>query len=138
MSDPHATNGHAAHSHEKSDASPGSVAGFEFALLLLCAVSMALMAGLFYYLTERETVADTSRSPLATERVVPPSPNLQISPTADLEQLRAEEETRLQTYGWVDQEQQIVRIPVEKAMDIVAERGVPATLPAATGQGQSQ
>jgi hypothetical protein len=107
-------------------------------LLLLAAVSMALMAGLFYYLTERETVADNSRSPLAVERQAPPSPNLQISPTADLEQLHAEEETRLRTYGWVDQEQQIVRIPVEKAMDIVAERGVPAALPAATGRGQLQ
>jgi len=138
MSDPHATNGHAAHSHEKSDASPGSVAGFELALLLLCAVSMALMAGLFYYLTERETVADTSRSPLAVERQAPPAPNLQISPAAGLEQLRAEEETRLHTYGWVDQEQQTVRIPVDKAMDIVAERGMPAALPAANGQGQSQ
>ena len=138
MSDPYATNGHAAHSHEKSDASPGSVAGFELALLLLCAIAMALMAGLFYYLTKREAVADTSRSPLSTERVAPPAPNLQISPTADLEQLGAEEETRLHTYGWVDQKQQIVRIPVEKAMDIVAERGLPAALPAAIGQGQSQ
>jgi hypothetical protein len=137
MSDPHATNGQAAPGHETSDASPGSVAGFELALLVLAAFAMALMAGLFYYLTERESVADTSRSPLAAERTAPPAPNLQISPTADLKQLRAEEEDRIRTYGWVDKEQQIVRIPLEKAMEIVAARGVPAALPAATGSRQS-
>ncbi len=134
MSDPHVGHGHSEHGHEKSDANPGSIAGFEVALLLLAVVSMAAMGGLFYYFTNREAVADTSRSPLATERSLPPIPNLQVNPASDLEQLRVEENKRLNTYGWVDKEQGIVRIPVEKAMEVVAKQGLPRQLPPATGQ----
>ena len=133
MSDPHAAHGHSEHGHEKSDAHPESIAGFEVALLLLAVLSMAAMGGLFYYFTNREAVADTSRSPLATERVLPPAPNLQVSPASDLEQLRADENMRLNTYGWVDKEQGVVRIPVEKAMEMVAKQGLPVRLPPATG-----
>src|SRR5262245_12328640 len=32
----------------------------------------------------------------------PPEPRLQQSPVSDLAQMRAEEETRLDTYGWVE------------------------------------
>ena len=134
MSDPHAAHGHSEHSHEKSDAHPGSIAGFEVALLLLVVFSMAAMGGLFYYLSHREAVADTSRSPLAVEGALPPAPNLQVAPASDIEQLHAAENMRLNTYGWVDKEQGVVRIPIEKAMEIVAKQGLPVRLPPATGQ----
>jgi hypothetical protein len=134
MSDPHAGHEHSGHGHEKSDAHPGSIAGFEVALLVLAIVSMAAMGGLFYYFTNREAVADTSRSPLAAEGALPPAPNLQVSPASDLEQLHADENMRLNTYGWVDKEQGVIRIPIEKAMEIVAKQGLPVRLPPATGQ----
>ena len=40
--------------------------------------------------------------------------------------VRAAEEKVLQTYGWVDKEQKIVRIPIDRAMELLAERGLPA------------
>ncbi len=134
MSDPHVEHGSLEHGHEKSDAHPGSIAGFEIALLLLAVLSMAAMGGLFYYLTNREAIADTSRSPLAAERSLPPAPHLQVSPASDIEQLHADENKRINTYGWVDKEQGVVRIPVEKAMEIVATQGLPAQLAPATGR----
>jgi hypothetical protein len=57
---------------------------------------------------------------------LPPAPRLQSDPPFDLERLRAEEKARLETYGWVNRERGIARIPVERAMDLVIERGLPA------------
>ncbi len=40
--------------------------------------------------------------------------------------LRAEEEAVLTQYGWVDRQAKVVRVPIDRAIDLVAERGVPA------------
>jgi hypothetical protein len=65
---------------------------------------------------------------------LPPAPNLQVTPASDLDQLRAEEDLRLNTFDWVDKEQGVVRIPVQTAMEVVVKQGLPAQLPPATGQ----
>jgi hypothetical protein len=36
---------------------------------------------------------------------------------------------QLETYGWVDKEGGVVRIPIERAMDLVLERGLAAEKP---------
>jgi hypothetical protein len=61
---------------------------------------------------------------LPTGRAQPPAPRLQIDPKADLEHLRAQERERLTTYGWVDRERRIARIPIERAMELLAGRGL--------------
>jgi hypothetical protein len=61
---------------------------------------------------------------------------------ADLAALRAEEDAALHSYGWVDKGRGVARIPVEEAMRLLAERGLPRTAPepsptpAATGKAQ--
>ena len=40
--------------------------------------------------------------------------------------MRAQEEARLNSYGWIDEENGIVHIPIERAMDILAKQGLPA------------
>jgi hypothetical protein len=62
---------------------------------------------------------------------VPPEPRIQSAPLVDLWHIRAHEDAVLGTYGWVDKQAGTVRIPIERAMDILAERG----LPARTGAG---
>lgn len=57
-------------------------------------------------------------------RRLPPEPRLQRVPIADLTRLREREERLLTSYGWVDREAGVVRIPVERAMQLVAERGL--------------
>jgi hypothetical protein len=51
---------------------------------------------------------------------------LQIDAHNELRQMRAAEEAALNSYGWVDKESGRVRIPIERAMDILAEKGLPA------------
>jgi len=54
-----------------------------------------------------------------------PEPRLQANPAQELSELRAQEETILQGYGWIDREHGVARIPIEKAMQLIVERGVP-------------
>jgi hypothetical protein len=68
----------------------------------------------------------------------PSGPLLQADPVADLLAFRAEEEKALSSYAWVDEGQGKVRIPVEEAMRILAERGMPATAPEPSPAGKAR
>jgi hypothetical protein len=60
-------------------------------------------------------------SPLAEarERHLPPSPQLEASPTRLLTNLRGEVAGKTGEYGWADQSAGRVHIPVDKAIDLV-------------------
>ncbi|MGC8667737.1 MAG: hypothetical protein ACP5VE_06465 [Chthonomonadales bacterium] len=57
----------------------------------------------------------------------PPAPNpaLQPAPRLDLKKWREDEDAAMNSYGWVDRRKGIVRIPVERAMDLLAAGGLP-------------
>ncbi len=65
---------------------------------------------------------DLQNAPIPT---LPPEPRLEAEPGQQLQQLRASEDKALHTYGWVDQKAGIVHIPIERAMDILAQQGLP-------------
>jgi len=109
--------------HELSDANIPVLVRFGIGLFLLMVVAMIAMGLLFNYLAAQPEPPGTV-SPMA-ERELPPAPRLQVAPSVDLEQMRAREDEALTTYGWVDREAGTVRIPIERAMDLLAERGLP-------------
>lgn len=98
-------------------------------LMVLVAVAMVLM----WFLTSSMFQSEKSQDPppplMVEARVqhVPPSPRLQSHPFADLDSLRAEEEARLGSYGWVDEPAGVAHIPIDRAKDLLVERGLPAT-----------
>jgi len=56
-----------------------------------------------------------------------PRPNLQLDDDrAEMTALRAGQEAELNSYGWVDRSNGIVRIPIDRAMDLILQRGLPA------------
>src|SRR5262249_50777761 len=57
--------------------------------------------------------------------ISPPAPNLQINPNADLRALRTAERAWLSSYGWVARPAGIARLPIARAIDLTAERGLP-------------
>ena len=61
-------------------------------------------------------------------------PHLQISPQADLSAFREEEAQQLNTYGWINKTAGVVRIPVDRAMDLVLQKGLPARQPGQPGK----
>ncbi|HVO33614.1 MAG TPA: hypothetical protein VMU17_06845 [Elusimicrobiota bacterium] len=71
-------------------------------------------------------VGDRPMSPLAQMHRVPPAPNLQVNDAVDMVRMREETQGILTTYGWVDPAAGIVRIPIQRAMDLIAERGLPS------------
>ncbi|HEX6142146.1 MAG TPA: hypothetical protein VFZ01_05485 [Geminicoccaceae bacterium] len=70
-------------------------------------------------------VEEPAPGPLARIERVPPAPRLQAEPALELEELQAREALILESYGWVDRDAGVARIPIERAMAILAERGWP-------------
>jgi hypothetical protein len=123
---------------QQSDVNAWAVGKFAIALLLLSIISLAGMFALFRYFIS------SSGGPLPSfvakteidARKQPPAPQLEVTEPLDLARQRAAEDRLLTTYGWVDRENGLVRIPIERAMDLVAQQGLPyrqqAPAPAST------
>jgi hypothetical protein len=55
----------------------------------------------------------------------PPAPRLQTDPAADLAAVRQADTARLSGYGWVERTQGTVHIPIDRALALTLERGLP-------------
>lgn len=107
--------------HELSDVHVPSLVKGLIVLAVLVVVSVLLMAWMFRGLAARS--GEQPPAPLmAPQRVLPPTPRLQVNPTTDLVEMRATQQQRLSTYGWVDRKAGVVRIPVDRAMELMAQR----------------
>jgi hypothetical protein len=63
------------------------------------------------------------------EERLPPEPRIQANPAGDLKMLRDQEDVILTTYGWVDARAGVVRVPIDVAMKLVLEEGLPVRQP---------
>ena len=54
-----------------------------------------------------------------------PAPRLQTRPESDLAAFRDGENKRLSTYGWISQDRDTVHVPIERAVELTRERGLP-------------
>ena len=59
----------------------------------------------------------------ARQPYLPPAPRLQTTPFTDLDALRAEEERQLGSYGWINEPGGIAQIPIDRAIDLLVEKG---------------
>jgi hypothetical protein len=104
--------------------------------IFLCV--LGLFVGLVIVdLVARWIVVDFRKSPRPSDRYTgsvratdaaasqPQYPRLQISAPADLHEFREKEAQQLTTYGWVNQTAGVVRIPVDRAMELVLQKGLP-------------
>jgi hypothetical protein len=88
-------------------------------------VVMAISLGLYSWNANRLAQSDAGLPPLAVVDQTPPEPRLQASNNADLLAMQAEHDELLGSYGWVNQAQGRARIPIERAMELIAQRGLP-------------
>ena len=133
--------------HETSDVNAWSIGKFAIALALLCVASMAVLFGLFhYFITQEGPMPPKAYSALSEAKVKqPPAPDLEVTEYLDLASQRAAEDAVLNSYGWVDKQKGVVRIPIAKAIDLLAQKGLPtraappavsnATVPTESGLG---
>jgi hypothetical protein len=102
------------------------VLAFLAALALAAALVLLVLWGMFGYFRSQSA----QRGPLPSPRMYTsppnvPQPELQPDPVADYNVYRLSAKETLDSYGWVDQKAGVTRIPIDKAMDLVVERGLP-------------
>ncbi|MGA3019288.1 MAG: hypothetical protein ABSF62_19355 [Bryobacteraceae bacterium] len=106
---------------EETDVNVMAVGKFAVALVIMTVLSMVLLVGVFKYFQWQGGGQARSVDPAR----VFPQPQLQTTPIPDLKAIRAAEEQVLTSYGWVDAQKGVVRIPIARAMDMVVQRGLP-------------
>lgn len=130
---------HGAHDLETGNHEPDEIAfgGILKVGAVLTAVTLAsyiVVLGVFW-LFDRQAIANEPSPvyPMAVglgERL-PPEPRLQTVPKEDLRILIESQHQALEGYAWVDKNAGVVRIPIEQAMKLTLERGLPARAAAA-------
>ncbi|MDY7091960.1 MAG: hypothetical protein SX243_03225 [Acidobacteriota bacterium] len=97
-------------------------------LLVLTAITFVLMWWMLEGMRSRLASNDPAPSPIPEANQPPESPGPQLQffpPVADIDRLHAWEDERLESYAWENEEAGVARIPIERAMEIMAERGLP-------------
>src|SRR5215213_7751771 len=114
--------------HEESDVNVAAIIRFGIGLLLIGAFIHVFLWWLQGTYSRQNQRAQAQVYPLAAGQQdrLPPSPRFQENPQQELQDLRAKQKALLEGYGWVNKEGGVARIPIEDAMKIVVERGLPA------------
>ena len=113
---------------EKEDIRATPVLKFLVGIAITSVVVCLLLLG--FYRGMRSYVANLQPEPphmRFEENRDAPAPRLQERPDLDLQEVRTREDRILTTYGWVDKSRGVVRIPIDEAMRLVLEQGLPAT-----------
>lgn len=138
-------------SHDHDEGRPGKAAYetrdvkvrplvlFTVGLAVTIIAAYLIVLGIFRLFDARETAKDASANPAAVQRAalpveqqLPAEPRIQADPAGEYDVFRRREDELLSTYGWVDREAGLVRIPVDQAMKIVVEEGLPTRPPEST------
>jgi hypothetical protein len=130
--------GHAhAYAHEGTDTSVHNVAVLASAFVGLLIFGLIVGYGAFRFLNAPETVS-APPSLIETGRTLPPTPRLQVNAPRDLADYLKQQQQTLDTYGWVDQKAGVVRVPIDRAMDLLLEKGLPVRAESVGGPPASQ
>jgi len=111
--------------HEERDANIRVILWFSAGLIATILAVLLLMKWAFHAFTPPESEAASMLSARGVINQPPPEPRLQVNAPEDLKRMREEEDALLNSYGWVDRQNGIVRIPIDRAIDLVARRGLP-------------
>jgi hypothetical protein len=123
---------HPAHDHERTDVKPPILGWLALTLAVFLVLVMPVLVGLFKMLKWEDSRDLPVRSPLAIVEE-PPAPRLQPVPSLELGEYRQQQHKLLDEYQWIDKQQQIVRIPIDVATELLIKRGLPVAPPPAAG-----
>jgi hypothetical protein len=119
--------------YEKRDVNTRTILIFVGALFLVLVVTFVSMRGLFGYFSATQNLGPGA-SPFDNSRALPPAPRLQVDPAVDLDQVRQSQNEMLNSYGWADKATGKVRVPIDRAMDMLIERKLPVRQAGSTSQ----
>jgi hypothetical protein len=137
-----ATNTTAHHNgYEKTDASPRGLLYFVLVMAAILAATSLSLILLFKHFERADNPTAFVAAPFARTEPPPPPPRIQPVPGVDMQSYYQSQQNLLNTYGWVDKQNGIVRLPIDRAMVLLLQRGLPvrpATNPQNTAQAQSK
>jgi hypothetical protein len=110
--------------YETRDANVRGVFNFLVLLSALIVVAALLCWGLLRHFS-RQNAGAASVSPFAETRQLPPGPQLQVNPREDWLKYHDRQEQSLETYAWENRGAGIVRVPIERAMELLLQKGLP-------------
>jgi hypothetical protein len=124
--------------YERQDLQPSGILYFLLGLGIATLLCIFGLRGLYAFLEHREKVSQPPVNPLVTNvptdtrHIAPgypqsafPNPKLEEDERGQLNGIRLNEENELYSYGWVDKNAGTIHIPIERAMDLLAQRGLP-------------
>jgi len=127
--------------YEHRDIGVAGVLYFLASLALSLLIVYFVVDGLYHYLEKRSEAEQAPVNPLVTNAPLDtrklsadykdylkqnfPSPQLEIDERGQLDKIRIDEAETLSTYDWIDQKAGTVRIPIDHAMDLIVQRGLP-------------
>jgi hypothetical protein len=114
------------HRHEMRDASIPAIVKFGVWLFVSIAASLVVARLVFNYFAAHQSLGPPA-APFENTRELPPPgvPRLQVDAPADLQRYLKQQNEVLDSYGWVDPKNGVVRIPIDRAMDLLIQRGLP-------------
>lgn len=117
--------------HETKDASIRAIVGFGIALAALTGAVLLAMWGVFRILEVQANKRDRRVPPMIAANLsrTPTGPRLEPDPLAPRRAARAREDAILGSYGWVDPNAGVVRIPIDRAMEMLIRTGLPPSKP---------
>ncbi|HET6177658.1 MAG TPA: hypothetical protein VFE61_12040 [Candidatus Sulfotelmatobacter sp.] len=131
--------------YERSDIGASGVLYFLLGLAVAGLLVYFVVAGLYAYMNKRSEAQQPPVNPLVTTapadtRSIPrdypqgafPNPKLEEDERGQLNSMRLKEEQTLSTYDYVDKNAGTIRIPIDRAMDLIAQRGLPVRAQAAS------
>jgi hypothetical protein len=125
----HGSHGHGAHAvklnHEPTDIPLAGTTRAAIVTMVVVGGVMVLMYVAWGFFEWRMRKLDRPAPPLADANYghrLPPTPRIQSTPTDDLARYRAAQDGKLSSYGWVDRNAGVVRIPIDAAIEILAGR----------------
>jgi hypothetical protein len=100
-----------------------AILGFGGGVVAVTLLSLVVMWWMSTSFKRQEEAKDHPPSPIAEATLdpIPPGPRLQATPPRDMDELRNLDREALTTYGWVDKSGGVARIPVERAIQILAD-----------------
>jgi hypothetical protein len=131
---------------EREDVSTTPLFGFIVGLVVTGVVVYYVIWGIFHFMDAYERKHQQSKSPMVamqpdTREANPartrlkivqefPEPRLEDNEVTEINDFRYQQDEALASYAWVDQSGGVVRIPIDQAMKLIAQRGLP-TIPKA-------
>jgi hypothetical protein len=115
---------HASPGYETRDANVQGVFHFLIILGVVLVFTLLVSWGLFRHFAAQQAIRAPA-SPFAETRQVPSGPLLQVNPLRDYREFHTQQEQSLKSYAWENRAAGTVRVPIDRAMELLVQKGIP-------------